>query len=151
MSRVMTERLLRKKRVPRSSLTISYFRIFDPLTLCPFLKYQKSKKALIVLFSISQFCFPLYTSIEVVIDRLYKKYMAEVDEHAALRKKYFDEASKAHDKGDGKLAKELSDKGKTETGKMEEAKEKAARAIYKCKYDHLPRFEIDEDLTISFY
>lgn len=66
-------------------------------------------------------------------DRLYKTYMAEVDEHAALRKKYFDEASKAHAAGDGKLAKELSEKGKAETAKMEEAKEKAARAIYKGK------------------
>lgn len=67
-------------------------------------------------------------------DRLYKKYMAEVDDHAAQRQKYFDEASKAHDAGDGKKAKELSTKGKEEGKLMEAAILKAGHLIYEGKW-----------------
>lgn len=59
--------------------------------------------------------------------------MKEVEDHAQLRKKYFDDASKAHDAGDAKLAAELRDKGKKETELMEQARSKASLAIYKNK------------------
>eukprot|EP01127_Copromyxa_protea_P003855 TRINITY_DN1360_c0_g1_i1.p1 TRINITY_DN1360_c0_g1~~TRINITY_DN1360_c0_g1_i1.p1 ORF type:complete len:296 (-),score=114.87 TRINITY_DN1360_c0_g1_i1:50-937(-) len=66
-------------------------------------------------------------------DRLYKKYMAEVDGHAKQRQAYFDEASKAHDAGDGAKAKEMSNKGKEESKLMEAALIKAGYLIYEGK------------------
>jgi len=76
-------------------------------------------------------------------DALYNKYRAAADEHAKLRAKYFDEASEAHKAGDGKRAKELSDKGKEEGRLMEEARLKAARAIFDAKNKRQPAGTID--------
>lgn len=59
--------------------------------------------------------------------------MAEVDDLAQQRKQYFDEASKAHDAGDGKKAKEMSDKGKEAGRMMEAAILKAGYLIYEGK------------------
>lgn len=60
----------------------------------------------------------------------YQKYQKEIDDHAKKRAEYFDGAKKAHDAGNGALAKELSEKGKQETVLMEKAQEKAARAVF---------------------
>lgn len=76
-------------------------------------------------------------------EALYKKHRAEADEHAKLRAKYFDEASEAHKAGDGKRAKELSDKGKEEGRLMEEAGLRAARAIFEAKNKKQPKGTID--------
>lgn len=76
-------------------------------------------------------------------DALYKKYRAEVDKHAKLRTQYYDEASEAHKAGDGKRAKELSEKGKEEGRLMEEAGLKAARAIFDGKNKKQPEGVID--------
>lgn len=60
----------------------------------------------------------------------YQKYQQAIDEHAKKRADYFEQAKKAHDAGNGALAKELSEKGKQETVLMEKAQEKAARAVF---------------------
>lgn len=60
----------------------------------------------------------------------YQKYQKEIDEHAKKREEYFEQAKKAHDAGNGALAKELSEKGKAETALMEKAQIKAARAVF---------------------
>lgn len=60
----------------------------------------------------------------------YQKYQKAIDEHAKKRADYFEQAKKAHDAGNGALAKELSEKGKQETTLMEKAQEKAARAVF---------------------
>lgn len=60
----------------------------------------------------------------------YQKYQKAIDEHAKKRADYFEQAKKAHDAGNGALAKELSEKGKQETVLMEKAQEKAARAVF---------------------
>lgn len=60
----------------------------------------------------------------------YQKYQVEIDGHAKKRAEYFEGAKKAHDAGNGALAKELSEKGKQETILMEKAQEKAARAVF---------------------
>lgn len=61
----------------------------------------------------------------------YQEFQKKVDEHARKRQEYFDAAKKAHDDGDGKLAKELSDKGKKEGELMKQAQTEAARAVFK--------------------
>lgn len=66
-------------------------------------------------------------------DALYKKHRASADHHAQMRTKYYEEASAAHKAGNGKQAKELSDKGKEEGRLMEESSLKAARAIFAAK------------------
>lgn len=76
-------------------------------------------------------------------DALYKKYRAEADAHAKLRAQYYDEASEAHKQGDGKRAKELSEKGKEEGRLMEEAGLRAARAIFEAKNKKQPEGTID--------
>jgi len=76
-------------------------------------------------------------------DELYKKHRAAADEHAKLRAQYFEEASEAHKAGDGKRAKELSDKGKEEGRLMEEASMKAARTIFGAKNKRQPDGTID--------
>lgn len=63
----------------------------------------------------------------------YKKFQADVDRHAQLRSKYFEESKAAFERGDKALAKDLSEKGKKETQLMEEAQKKASRAIFKKK------------------
>jgi len=60
----------------------------------------------------------------------YQKYQKEIDDHAKKRADYFEQAKKAHDAGNGALAKDLSEKGKHETLLMEKAQEKAARAVF---------------------
>ena len=60
----------------------------------------------------------------------YQKYQKEIDEHAKKRADYFEQAKKAHDAGNGALAKDLSEKGKSETILLEKAQEKAARAVF---------------------
>lgn len=60
----------------------------------------------------------------------YQKYQKAIDDHAKKRAEYFEQAKKAHDAGNGALAKELSEKGKKETELMEKAQEKAARAVF---------------------
>ena len=60
----------------------------------------------------------------------YQKYQQAIDKHAKKRADYFEQAKKAHDAGNGALAKELSEKGKQETELMEKAQEKAARAVF---------------------
>lgn len=60
----------------------------------------------------------------------YQKYQKDIDLHAKKRAEYFEQAKKAHDAGNGALAKELSEKGKAETALMEKAQEKAARAVF---------------------
>lgn len=61
----------------------------------------------------------------------YQEYQKKVDEHARKRQEYFDASKKAHDEGDGKLAKELSEKGKQEGELMKKAQAEAARAVFK--------------------
>lgn len=60
----------------------------------------------------------------------YQKYQKAIDDHAKKRAEYFEQAKKAHDAGNGALAKDLSEKGKQETILMEKAQEKAARAVF---------------------
>lgn len=64
-------------------------------------------------------------------DEWYKKYQAKVDEHARKRNEYNEASKKAYESGDGKLAKELSEKAKKEGELMKEAQKEAARAVFK--------------------
>lgn len=61
----------------------------------------------------------------------YQKYQAKVDEHARKRNEYNEAAKKAYESGDGKLAKELSEKAKKEGELMKQAQKEAARAVFK--------------------
>eukprot|EP01112_Ceratiomyxa_fruticulosa_P023099 TRINITY_DN86_c0_g2_i1.p1 TRINITY_DN86_c0_g2~~TRINITY_DN86_c0_g2_i1.p1 ORF type:complete len:216 (-),score=66.32 TRINITY_DN86_c0_g2_i1:35-682(-) len=55
---------------------------------------------------------------------------AEANKHGDLRSKYMEQSKEAYAKGDKKEAKELSDKGKEEGTRMEQAHERAAKAFF---------------------
>jgi DNA-nicking Smr family endonuclease len=76
-------------------------------------------------------------------DALHSEAYAEVEEAAKLREKYFAESKAAFERGDKALAKELSDKGKAEGARMEQAKLRAAKKIAAAKNEGRPVNEID--------
>lgn len=67
-------------------------------------------------------------------EELFKKYMSEVDRLAKERAKYFEASKEAYNNKNGKLAKELSEKGKKAGEEMEKAKKNACEEIFKAKY-----------------
>jgi len=63
-------------------------------------------------------------------EEAYQAAKKNVDKHAQLRDKYFKEAEEAYAAGDKDKARELREKAKGETAKMEEAQDKAAREVF---------------------
>jgi hypothetical protein len=68
-------------------------------------------------------------------EEAYQAAKKNVDKHAQLRDKYFKEADAAYEAGDKDKARELREKAKAETQKMEEAQDKAAREVFDKVYD----------------
>lgn len=79
-------------------------------------------------------------------EKLYQKYQKDVDKHAQLRAKYFEESKVAFDKGEKAKAKELSEKGKHEGELMQQAQKKASREIFKHK-----NAKYKDGLTMDFH